>query len=354
MSALPEASSASTRSEERELTMAEALNEALHDEMERDSGVFVIGEDIAAHGGLFKVTAGLLDRFGPSRVLDSPISEAAITGAGVGAALVGCRPIVELQIFDFVTLAMDQLVNHAAKWRYMSGGQVSVPMVLRGPVSSGIGMAAQHSQTLEAWFVHTPGLVVIMPSNAHDAKGLMKAAIRDDNPVVCLEKRLLYGRKANVPMEEYLVPIGVADVKREGSDITIVATGICVHQALQAARALAQESVSAEVIDPRTLKPLDIGTICRSVRKTGRLVVANEGPRAGGFAGEVVARVVDECFDSLRARPERVTALDTPIPYAAALERAVLPSHERVLEAARRTLGRASDSDKRATESGDA
>jgi pyruvate/2-oxoglutarate/acetoin dehydrogenase E1 component len=321
--------------------MAEALNEAIREEMERDPSVFVIGEDIAAHGGLFTVTAGLLERFGPKRVVDSPISEAAITGAGVGAALVGSRPIVELQIFDFVTLAMDQLVNHAAKWRYMSGGQVSVPMVVRGPVSSGIGLAAQHSQSLEAWFVHTPGLVVVMPSSSSDAKGLLKSAVRDDNPVVCLEKRLLYGRKSAVPDGEHLVPLGVADVKRAGTDVTIVATGMCVHQALQAARALAVEGVEAEVIDPRTLKPLDMDTIAASVAKTGRLVVANEGPRTAGFAAEVVSRVVDECYGDLRAKPERVAALDTPIPYAASLERAVLPRHEDVYAAVLRTLGAA-------------
>jgi pyruvate/2-oxoglutarate/acetoin dehydrogenase E1 component len=325
--------------EVRELTMAEALNEAIHEEMARDPSVFVIGEDIGSHGGLFRVTAGLLDRYGPQRVIDSPISEAAITGAGVGAALIGCRPIVELQIFDFVTLTMDQLVNHAAKWRYMSGGQVSVPLVVRGPVSSGIGMAAQHSQTLEAWFVHTPGLMVIMPSTAYDAKGLLKSAIRENNPVVCLEKRLLYSRRGAVPEGEYLVPLGVADVKREGGDITIVATGMAVHYALQAARSLAREGIEAEVIDPRTLKPLDMETIAESVRKTGRLVVVNEGVRAGGFASEVVARVVDECYADLKAKPARVTALDTPIPYAASLERAVLPSHESVLDAARQVMG---------------
>jgi len=324
----------------RELTMAEALNEALREEMERDPAVFVIGEDIAAHGGLFRVTAGLLERFGPERVIDSPISEAAITGAGVGAALVGCRPVVELQIFDFVTLTMDQLVNHAAKWRYMSGGQVHVPLVLRGPISSGIGMAAQHSQTLEAWFVHTPGLIVVMPSNASDAKGLLKSAIREENPVVFLEKRLLYGRKSPVPDGELLVPIGVAEVKRAGDDLTIVATGMCVHHALQAARGLAREGIDAEVIDPRTLKPLDLETIARSVRKTGRLVVVNEGARAGGFASEVVARVVDECYEELRAKPVRVTALDTPIPYAAALERRVLPTPEDVLRAGLSVMGR--------------
>jgi pyruvate dehydrogenase E1 component beta subunit len=323
----------------RELSMVAALNEALGEEMERDQSVFVIGEDIGVQGGLFEVTAGLLDRFGAARVIDSPISEAAITGVAVGASLVGNRPVVELQIFDFVTLAMDQLVNHAAKWRYMSGGQVSVATVVRGPVSSGIGMAAQHSQSLEAWFVHTPGLVVVMPSTPADAKGLLKSSIREDNPVVFLEKRLLYGRRGPVPPQEHLVPLGVADVKREGRDVTIVATGICVHQALQAARGLAESGVDAEVIDPRTLRPLDLETIAASVVKTGRLVVANEGPATGGFAGVVVSRVVSECYDVLQSRPERVAALDTPIPFASALERAVLPSHEKIFEAAMRTVG---------------
>ena len=325
----------------RELTMAEALNEALREEMQRDSGVFVIGEDIGRHGGLFRVTADLLEEFGSERVIDSPISEAGITGAGVGAALVGSRPVVELQIFDFVTLTMDQLVNHAAKWRYMSGGQVSVPLVLRGPISNGIGMAAQHSQTLEAWFVHTPGLIVIMPSTPYDAKGLLKSAIRDDNPVVFLEKRLLYARKGPVPVEEYLVPIGVADVKRVGTDVTVVAAGAPTQLALQAARQLAREGVELEVIDPRTLKPLDIDTIAESVAKTGRLVVVNEGARAGGFASEVVARTLDHVpLADLKASPVRVTAKDTPIPYATTLEREVLPSLEDIVGAVYRVMGR--------------
>ena len=310
---------------ERELTMAEALNEALHGEMERDSSVFVVGEDIAQIGGLFQVTAGLLDRYGPQRVIDAPISEAGQVGAGVGAALVGCRPVVELQIADFVTLTMDQLVNHAAKWRYMSGGKVTVPFVLRGAVSSGISMAGQHSQTLEAWFVHTPGLVVIMPSTPYDAKGLLTAAIRDDNPVVFLEKRLLYSRRGPVPEGDYTVPIGVADIKREGSDVTVACYSQGVHLALQAGRQLAEQGIELEVVDLRTLKPLDIDTLGDSVRKTGRLVVVSEGARAGGVASEIVARIVDEAYDSLRAAPVRVTAKDTPIPYAAQLERAVMP-----------------------------
>ena len=323
----------------RELTMAEALNEALHEEMERDERVFVIGEDIAELGGLFQVTAGLLGRFGAGRVIDSPISEAAIAGAGVGAALVGGRAVVELQISDFITLTMDQVVNHAAKWRYMSGGQVSVPFVIRGPISSGIGMAAQHSQTLESWFVHAPGLVVILPSTAYDAKGLLKSAIRDDNPVVFLEKRLLYSRRGEVPAEEYTVPIGVADVKREGADVTVVAYAQTVHLALQAARQLDREGVRVEVVDLRTLKPLDVETIATSVAKTGRLVVLSEAARAGGFASEVVARVLDEAWDALRAAPVRVTAKDTPIPYAASLEREVLPQVEDVVAGIRQALG---------------
>lgn len=317
---------------DRELTMAEALNEALYQEMERDDGVFVIGEDIGRNGGLFKVTDGLLSRFGRSRVIDSPISEAAITGVGVGAALVGCRPVVELQHFDFVTLAMDQIVNHAAKWRYMSGGHVSVPLVVRGPVANGVGLAAQHSQSLEAWFVHTPGLIVLMPSNPSDAKGLLKTAIREDNPVIMLEKRLLYTRLGPVPEGDYTVPIGVAEVKREGRDVTVVAISQCANLALQAARQVEADGIDVEVIDPRTLKPLDVDTIAQSVAKTGRLIVVSEGARAGGFASEVVARIVDVAFDSLRAPPIRITAKDTPIPYAAQLERAVLPSVHDLVE----------------------
>ena len=325
----------------RELTMSEALNEALHEEMERDGTVFVVGEDVAQMGGLFQVTAGLLERFGAQRVIDAPISEAGQVGAGVGAALVGCRPVVELQIADFASLVMDQVVNHAGKWRYMSGGRVTVPFVLRGAVSSGIGMAAQHSQTLEAWFVHAPGLVVVMPSTPYDAKGLLKAAIRDDNPVVFLEKRLLYGRRGPVPEGEYTLPIGVADVKREGGDVTVATYAAGVHLALQAGRQLAREGIELEVVDLRTLKPLDMETLTASVRKTGRLVVVTEAARAASVASEVVARVVDEAYDALEARPVRVTAADTPIPYAAPLERAVLPQVDDVVAAVNAVLERA-------------
>ena len=322
----------------RQLTMSEALNEAIHEQMAADPGVFVIGEDIGMHGGLFGVTKDLLEAYGPQRVIDSPISEAAIAGMGVGGALVGCRPIVELQISDFATLTMDQIANHAAKWRYMSGGQVSVPMVLRGPISNGIGMAAQHSQSLEAWFVHTPGLVVMMPSTPYDAKGLLTTAIRDPNPVVFLEKRLLYSRPGPVPDQPYEIPIGQGDIKRPGTHTTIVATGACVHQALQAARSLARDHIDCEVIDPRTLKPLDLPLILDSVTKTGRLIVVNEGPRSGGYAAEIVARVIDHAWSDLKAQPQRITATDTPIPYAANLERAVLPSVEAIEAAVRQTL----------------
>jgi pyruvate/2-oxoglutarate/acetoin dehydrogenase E1 component len=256
----------------------------------------------------------------------------------VGAALVGCRPVVELQIADFVSLVMDQVVNHAGKWRYMSGGRVTVPFVLRGAVSSGIGMAAQHSQTLEAWFVHAPGLVVVMPSTAYDAKGLLKSAIRDDNPVVFLEKRLLYTRPGPVPEGEYTVPIGLADVKREGGDVTIATYAAGVHLSLQAARQLAREGIEVEVVDLRTLKPLDADTLVASVRKTGRLVVVTEAARAGSFASEVVARVTDEAFDALQAPPVRVTAKDAPMPYAAPLERAVLPQVDDVVDGVRQVL----------------
>jgi pyruvate/2-oxoglutarate/acetoin dehydrogenase E1 component len=328
--------------EGRELTMSEALNEALYEEMERDPGVFVVGEDIAAIGGLFQVTSGLLEKFGPRRVIDAPISEAAQAGAGVGAALVGCRPVVELQIADFVSLVMDQVVNHAGKWRYMSGGRVTVPFVLRGAVSSGIGMAAQHSQTLEAWFVHAPGLVVIMPSTPYDAKGLLKAAIRDDNPVVFLEKRLLYSRRGVVPEGDFVLPIGVADVKQEGSDVTVVTYAQGVHLALQAARQFAGEGIEVEVVDLRTLKPLDVETVVASLRKTGRLVAVTEAVRAASMASEIVARVTDEAFDALKAAPVRVAAEDTPMPYSASLERAVLPQVDDVVDAINQVLGRVS------------
>jgi pyruvate/2-oxoglutarate/acetoin dehydrogenase E1 component len=310
---------------ERDLTVSQALNEALLEEMELDDSVLLIGEDIRGKGGLFAVNAGCLEKFGPDRVIDAPISEAAIAGFGVGAALVGSRPVVEVQVFDFITLMMDQLVNHAAKWRYMSGGQVSVPLVVRGPTFTGIGMAAQHSQSLEAWFAHIPGLVVVVPSTPYDAKGLLKSAIRENNPVVFMERRSSYGVKGSVPEEEYLIPLGQAEVKRSGTDISVITYGGGVFLAMQAARRMARQGVEVEVVDLRTLKPLDIDTVIRSVQRTGRVIVLCEAPITGSFASEVVARIVENCFSSLSCPPERIGAADVPVPVAAPLERAALP-----------------------------
>lgn len=317
------------RASGRRISLMEALNEALREEMAADPMVFVLGEDIGSSGGVFGVTSGLLAEFGPGRIVDTPVSEAGITGLGVGAALVGGRPVVELQLFDLVTIAMDQLVNHAAKWRYMSGGQVSVPLVVRGPSCNGFGLGAQHSQSLESWFINTPGLVVCMPSNAYDAKGLLKAAIRDPNPVVFIERRGLYGKKDYVPTHEYTVPIGQARRHVPGNDVTVVATGQMVPIATALAKSLSRQSVSVEVIDPVTLKPLDIDTIAASVEKTGRLVVANEGAPECGFASEVVARTIEAVgIRAFKATPARVTARDAPVPFAAELERCIMPQRE--------------------------
>ncbi len=317
----------------KRISFAQALNEALHEEMGRDPSVFVVGEDVGLLGGLFQVTQGLLENFGPKRVIDTPISEAAIAGAGVGAALVGARPVIEFQFSDFMTIAMDQIVNHAAKLRYMTGGQAKVPMVIRAPVCSGISMGAQHSQNLEAWFVHVPGLIVVMPSTPYAAKGLLKAAIRDDNPVVFLEPRLLYASTGEVPEEDYVLPIGKATVRREGSDVTIVATGRMVGMALSAAERLSQEGLQAEVIDPQTLKPLDTETILRSVQKTSRLVIVNEGCRTCGYASEIAATMADLAIYHLDAPIRRVTAQDVPMPVSRALEAELLPNVEAILAA---------------------
>lgn len=320
----------------RELTYAEALNEALAQEMERDSTVLVMGEDIGGIGGVFQVTAGLSEKFGPERVRETPISESTFCGAGVGAAIAGMRPVVEIQIFDFVTLMMDMLVNQAAKFRFMNGGTGKVPVVVRGPQGGGIRMAAQHSQSLEAWFAHIPGLVVIAPSTPYDAKGLLTAAIRDDNPVVFLEHKMLYlGQTAPVPEAPYAIPIGKADIKREGTDVTIVATQVMVQRALSAAKVLERDGISAEVIDPRTIKPLDEETILASVRKTNRLVIVHEACQTGGFGAEVSAMVMEKAFDWLDAPVVRVAALDVPMPFNDRLETEVIPSQERIVEAVR-------------------
>jgi 2-oxoisovalerate dehydrogenase E1 component len=325
----------------RELSMTEAINEALHQEMAREPSVMVIGEDVGALGGIFGCTRGLQEKFGEARVRDTPISEGAISNMAVGAAITGMRPVVEIQIFDFVTLMMDAIVNQAAKFRFMLGGAPKVPVVFRGPQGGGIRLAAQHSQSLEAWFAHVPGLVVIAPSSPYDAKGLLASAIRDDNPVVFLEHKLLYVQsKGKVPAVEYAIPIGRAATLRPGRDVTILATMAMVPQALRAAADLAREGIEAEVIDPRTLRPLDLDTIIASVRRTNRLVVAQEAWTRHGFGAEVVAAVVEHAFDWLDAPPERVGMRDVPMPYNDTLERAVIPSAADIAAAARRTMGR--------------
>jgi 2-oxoisovalerate dehydrogenase E1 component len=325
----------------RTLTVSQALNEALHQEMARDATVCVIGEDVAETGGLFQVSKGLVERFGPKRVRDTPISEATFCGAGVGAAMAGMRPVVEVQIFDFVTQMMDMIVNQAAKFRYMLGGKPSVPVVIRGPQGGGIRLAAQHSQSLEAWFTHIPGLVVIAPSTPYDAKGLLTAAIRDDNPVVLLEHKMLYhGASGPVPEENYAIPIGKADIKREGTDVTIVATLLMVSRALAAAATLEREGISVEVIDPRTLRPLDEETILASVRKTGRLVVVHEAVVTGGFGAEVAAMVMEKAFDWLDAPVKRIGAPDVPMPFNPDLELAVIPSQQVIEDAVRAIVGK--------------
>ncbi len=331
-----------------------ALRQALIEEMDRDPAVVLIGQDIEVFGGAYRVTEGLAQRFGAERVRDAPISEAAMIGAAVGAAMTGLRPVVEIQFNDFIACGMDQLCNQAAKIRFMMGGQVSVPMVLRAPCGA-TGRAAQHSQSLEAWFMHTPGLKVLMPSSPYDAKGLLKSAIRDDNPVVVLEHKMLYGGaspggKAKTavdslgaayrpaPDEDYLVPLGRAEIKRPGRDLTVVATGLMVHKALAAAAELELEGISLEVLDPRTLAPLDREAILDSVARTGRAVVASESEETCGFAAEVAALLADRGLFHLLAPVRRVCVPDTPIPFAPVLEQAAIPQVQDIVRAAREVL----------------
>ena len=324
---------------ERMLSYPEALNEALDQEMLRDDRVFLMGEDVGATGGIFGVSKGLMERYGADRVRDTPISEATFVGCGVGAAIAGMRPVVEIQIFDFVALTMDMLVNQAAKFRFMLGGKPSVPLVVRGPQGGGIRLAAQHSQSLEAWFTHVPGLVVAAPSTPYDAKGLLVAAIRDNNPVVFLEQKLLYlGGSGPVPEELYAIPLGKADIKRAGTDVTVVATSAMVPRALSAATVLERDGIGVEVIDPRTLQPLDEETILASVRKTNRLLIVHEAWVRGGFGAEVAAMVVDKAFDYLDAPVARLGAPHTPMPYNDRLELEVIPSQERIADAVRALL----------------
>ena len=323
--------------ETRELTYTEALREGLQQVMEKDESVFLIGEDIGVYGGAFGVTAGLVDTFGPERVRDTPISEAGIAGACLGAALTGMRPVGEIQFMDFVALSMEQLVLQAAKVRFMFGGKAKAPFVLRMPAGSGTGAAAQHSESLENWFVHVPGLKVVMPSNAYDAKGLLLASIYDDNPVIFVEHKLLYKTTGHVPEEMYQIPLSESKVVREGEHLTVIALSIMVQKALQAAEQLAEEGIEIEIIDPRTLNPLDEGPIVESVSKTGRVLIVHEAVETGGYGGELAARITaSEAFDYLDAPIRRLAGRDIPIPYNRNLEYNAVPQVEDIVEEARK------------------
>ncbi|TFG12244.1 alpha-ketoacid dehydrogenase subunit beta [Candidatus Thorarchaeota archaeon] len=319
-----------------EKSYREALKEGLREEMQRDDRVFLMGEDIGLNwGGAFKVTKGLAEEFGEERVRDTPISENTIAGAAVGAAITGMRPVAEIMFGDLITLAMDQVCNQAAKMRYMFGGQTSVPMVLRTVFGGGKNIASHHSQSLEAWFMHTPGLKIAVPAFAYDVKGLIKTAIRDPDPVMFFEHKLVYDKKEEVPEEEYLIPLGEAKIRREGADVTLWATFLMVHKALEVADELAREGISAEVIDPRTLVPLDKETLIKSVKKTGRLVLVTEETRTGATTAEIAAIVQEEAFDWLDAPIRRVNAPDTPIPFSPTLEDFFIPDNNRIAQAVR-------------------
>ena len=325
----------------RELTFGEAINEALKEEMARDERVYLIGEDvrIGYGGGAFGVSKGLLAQFGPDRVIDTPISESAIAGTSVGAALWGMRPVAEIMFADFMALAMDHIANSAAKMRFAYAGGATVPVVFRMAFGAGVGAALHHSQSTEAWITNVPGLKVVMPSTPADAKGLLKSSIRDDNPVVFLEHKLLYSRlKGPVPEGEYLIPLGKSDVKRAGEDLTIIATGAMVQQALGAAEILEKEGVKAEVVDPRTLVPLDRVGILESVKKTGKVVIVHEAPTFGGFGGEIAAMIAEEGFYTLDAPIKRVGAPFTPVPAHPLLEQFYLPDAEKIVKAAKEIL----------------
>jgi pyruvate dehydrogenase E1 component beta subunit len=324
----------------REISLAQAVNEALAEELRRDPTVFVIGEDVAEAGTPFKVLSGLVEEFGTGRVIDSPISEAGITGLGVGAAMTGMRPVVDIMFGDFLTLVMDQLANQAAKIHYMSGGRLKAPLTVRTTLGATRRSAAQHSQSLHAWVAHVPGLKVVLPSTPYDAKGLLKTAIRDDNPVVFFEDKLMFQTKGPVPEEEYTIPFGVADVKREGEDVTLVATSSMVYVALAAADALAEEGVSAEVVDPRTLVPLDRETLVASARKTGRVIVVDEGHRSYGASAELAATIAEDAFYWLDAPVRRAAAMDVPVPFSPVLEDETVPTPELVVSLAKELIGK--------------
>jgi pyruvate dehydrogenase E1 component subunit beta len=326
--------------EPRILTFREALREAMVEEMERDDSIFLMGEEVGHYNGAYKVSEGMLERFGERRVIDTPIAETGFAGVGIGAAMIGLRPIVEFMTWNFSLTAYDQLVNNAAKLRYMSDGQFTLPIVFRGPGGAAHALAAQHSQAVESLYAHIPGLKVVVPATPADAKGLLKAAIRDDNPVVFIESETMYAQKGPVPEGEHVVPLGVAEVKRPGRDLTVVTWGKMVHTSQKAAETLAGEGVELEVLDIRTIRPLDVEAVLASVRRTHRCLVVQEGWPFAGVAAEVVTLVVTEAFDDLDAPPARVTSLDVPMPYARNLETLVLPDAERVIAAARGLLGR--------------
>ena len=320
------------------MTFAQALNDAHKVEMERDPNIYVAGEDVGVYGGIFGVTAGLLDQFGDKRVKDTPITESAIIGTAVGAASAGLRPVIELMFVDFIGVALDQLYNQAGKMKYMFGGKAKIPMVMRATCGAGIGAAAQHSQCLEALFMHLPGLKVAMPSTPRDAKGLLIQAIRDDNPVVFLEHKILYAMEEDVPEGDYAIPFGQADIKREGADVTVVATASMVHTALGAAEKLAGDGISVEVVDPRTLYPLDIATIIASVKKTHRLVIMHEEVKFAGSGAEIAAQVAEEAFDYLDAPILRVAAPFCPVPFSQPLEKAFIPSEAELIAAVKKVM----------------
>jgi pyruvate dehydrogenase E1 component subunit beta len=322
------------------LAFREALNQAMREEMRRDDRVFLLGEEVGAYNGAYKVSKGMLEEFGPKRVLDTPIAELGFTGLAVGAAMAGLRPIVEMMTFNFSLVAIDQIINGAAKMLYMSGGQLPIPMVIRGAGGAAHQLSAQHSQSLESWYAHVPGLKVAMPSTPADAKGLLKSAIRDDNPVVFIESEVLYGLKGEVPEGEYTIPFGVADVKRPGKDVTLIAHSKMVHVALDAATELAQEGIEAEVIDPRTLRPLDEQAILDSVRKTNRAVVVEEGWEFCGVGAQFADLIQREAFDYLDAPVLRVTGVDVPMPYSKSLEHLCQPDKARVIGAVHQVLYR--------------
>jgi pyruvate dehydrogenase E1 component beta subunit len=316
------------------INMRDAIHDALHEEMARDETIYILGEDVIAHGGPYAITRGIAEKF-PGRIRQTPISEAGIVGTAVGSALCGMRPVAEIMYVDFITCAMDEVVNQMAKVRYMFGGQTDVPVVLRLPSGSARLIAAQHSQSLEAWFTHVPGLQVVVPSTAYDAKGLMKSALRGRDPVIFIEYKRLYTEEGEVPEEEYTIPFGQADVKRQGRDAKIVATGPMVNKALEAAQTLSQEGIEVEVIDPRTLVPLDKAAIFASVEKTNRVVVTDEEVRRGGSGAEIASLIAEECFDSLDAPVKRVAAADVPMPFSSELEKLVLPKAEDLVAAVR-------------------